>query len=119
MGGILCTGGCFMDKKKENINHTDKNCCKRHTWRNDEEKKRLLSRLRRIEGQIRGLEKMVENDAYCPDILMQSSAAACAIHSFNRQLLEAHIRGCVTEEIREGGEGKVDELCNMLQKLMK
>ena len=108
-----------MDKKKENINHTDKNCCKRHTWRNDEEKKRLLSRLRRIEGQIRGLEKMVGNDAYCPDILTQSSAAACAIHSFNRQLLEAHIRGCVTEEIREGGEGKVDELCNMLQKLMK
>ena len=63
--------------------------------------------------------KMVENDAYCPDILMQSSAAACTIHSFNRQLLESHIRGCVTEEIREGGEGKVDELCNMLQKLMK
>ena len=89
------------------------------TEEKSEEKKKLLARLRRIEGQIGGLEKMVENDAYCPDILMQSSAAACAIHSFNRQLLEAHIRGCVTEEIREGGEGKVDELCNMLQKLMK
>ena len=65
-----------MDTKKENINHTDESCCKRHTWRSKEEKKRLLSRLRRIEGQIRGLEKMVENDAYCPDILMQSSVPA-------------------------------------------
>ena len=91
----------------------------RHKERSDKEYRDLINRLSRIEGQIRGLEKMVENDAYCPDILMQSSAAACAIHSFNRQLLEAHIRGCVTEEIREGGEGKVDELCNMLQRLMK
>lgn len=108
-----------MEKMEECMHNNGKTCCERHTWRNAEEKKKLLARLRRIEGQIRGLEKMVENDAYCPDILMQSSAAACAIHSFNRQLLEAHIRGCVTKEIREGGEGKVDELCNMLQKLMK
>lgn len=108
-----------MEKTTECMQHNGKTCCERHTWRTAEEKKKLLARLRRIEGQIRGLEKMVENDAYCPDILMQSSAAACAIHSFNRQLLEAHIRGCVTQEIREGGEGKVDELCNMLQKLMK
>ena len=98
-----------MNTKKENINHTDESCCKRHTWRSKEEKKRLLSRLRRIEGQIKAAVRSERS----------LRAAACAIHSFNRQLLEAHIRGCVTAEIREGGEGKVDELCNMLQKLMK
>ena len=71
------------------------------------------------EGQIRGIEKMVENDAYCPDIVMQVSAVSNALNSFNKLLLAAHIRGCVTEDIKEGKDDKVDELCTMLQKLMK
>ena len=97
----------------------EESCECRHTHRTEEERKKLLTRLKTVEGQIRGIEKMVENDAYCPDIVMQVSAVTNALNSFNKLLLAAHIRGCVTEDIREGKEGKVDELCTMLQKLMK
>ena len=96
-------------------------CCGsgRHKKRTPEEQRALLIRLKKIEGQIRGLEKMVENNAYCPDILIQSSAAASALNSFNKTLLGCHIRGCVAEDIRNGRDETVDELCNVLQKLMK
>ena len=94
-------------------------CGPRHKERTEEEKKALLSRLRRVEGQIRGIEKMVESGAYCPDILVQVSAATCALNSFNKELLACHIRGCVAEDIRSGNEETVDELCRVLQKLMK
>jgi len=95
------------------------NGCCRHTERTERERTKLLTRLKTVEGQIRGIEKMVENDAYCPDIVMQVSAVTNALNSFNKLLLAAHIRGCVTEDIREGKEDKVDELCAMLQKVMK
>lgn len=101
-----------MDTEMEN------ECC-RHTERTERERTKLLTRLKTVEGQIRGIEKMVENDAYCPDIVMQVSAVTNALNSFNKLLLAAHIRGCVTEDIREGKEDKVDELCAMLQKVMK
>lgn len=91
----------------------------RHTMRTEEERKVLMTRLRTVEGQIRGIQKMVENDAYCPDIVMQVSAVTNALNSFNKLLLASHIRGCVTEDIREGRADKVDELCSMLQKVMK
>ena len=91
----------------------------RHKERTERERSNLMKRLRTIEGQIRGIEKMVENDAYCPDIVMQVSAVSNALNSFNKLLLAAHIRGCVTEDIKEGKDDKVDELCTMLQKLMK
>ena len=78
-----------------------------------------MNRLNRIEGQIRGIEKMVENDAYCPEILIQVSAATSALNSFNRELLACHIRGCVAEDIRGGNNEAIDELCGVLQKLMK
>ena len=95
-------------------------CCgTRHKKRSEEEQKALLTRLRRIEGQIRGLQKMVENDAYCLDILTQSSAATSALNSFNKVLLGCHIRTCVAEDIRAGNDEKIDELCKLLQKLMK
>lgn len=95
-------------------------CCgTRHKKRTEAEQKALLTRLRRIEGQIRGLEKMVENDAYCPDILVQSSAATSALNSFNKVLLGCHIRSCVAEDIRAGKDETVDELCELLQRLMK
>lgn len=94
-------------------------CSERHKERSEAEKKALLTRLRKIEGQIRGLEKMVENDIYCPDILTQSLAAGSALNSFNKVLLSCHIRSCVAEDIREGNEEKIDELCQLLQKLMK
>ncbi len=94
-------------------------CSSRHKLRSDEDKKALLTRLRKIEGQIRGLEKMVENDAYCPDILIQVSAATSALNSFSKVLLNSHIHSCVAEDIREGNDETIDELCSLLQKLMK
>ena len=91
----------------------------KHTDRSDEAKEALMKRLKRIEGQIRGLEGMVENDAYCPDILIQVSAANSALNSFSKELLSSHIRGCVKKDILNGDEASIDELCKLLQKLMK
>ena len=93
-------------------------CCKK-TLRTQEEQKKLLNRLSRIEGQIRGIKNMVENDAYCPDILTQSSAVSAAMNAFNRELLNHHLHHCVIRDIKEGNEEVVDELTKLLQKLMK
>ena len=87
--------------------------------RSEEEKKALLNRLLRVEGQIRGIRAMVENDAYCPDVLTQVSAAVSALNSFNRELLASHIKGCVANDIREGNEDTIDELLLTLRKLMR
>lgn len=94
-------------------------CGSRHKSRTAEEQKSLLTRLKKVEGQIRGIEKMVESGAYCPDILIQVSAATSALNSFNKVLLACHIRSCVAEDIRSGKDETVDELCHVLQKLMK
>ena len=96
-----------------------KECCSNKKKERDEkEYKDLLNRLRRIEGQVRGVEKMVENDAYCVDILTQVSAVTAALNSFNKVLLANHIRTCVAEDIREGKDETVEELLDTLQKLM-
>ena len=79
----------------------------------------MLNRLRRIEGQVRGVRKMVEEDVYCPDILIQVSAINAALNSFNKVLLAEHIRSCVADDIREGKDETIDELVGVLQKLMK
>ena len=94
-------------------------CCQRKKERSPEEYKKLIHRLNRIEGQIRGIRGMVENNAYCPDILMQSAAVSAAMHAFNKELLANHIRTCVAEDIRDGKDETVDELVATLQKLMK
>lgn len=94
-------------------------CCHKTKERSEEEYKKLLNRLNRIEGQIRGIKKMVENDAYCTDILVQVSAANAALNSFNKELLASHIRTCVADDIREGKDETIDELVITLQKLMK
>lgn len=97
-----------------------KKCCSNKKKERDEkEYKDLLNRLRRIEGQVRGVEKMVENDAYCVDILTQVSAVTAALNSFNKVLLANHIRTCVAEDIREGKDETIDELVTALQKLMR
>lgn len=115
----ICTIDCErISVMTEKITTTSCECC-RHTERTERERKRLMTRLKTMEGQIRGIERLVENDAYCPDIVMQVSAVSNALNSFNKLLLAAHIRGCVAEDIREGKEDKVDELCAMLEKLMK
>lgn len=94
-------------------------CTGKHKDRNSDEIKDLLNRLKRIEGQVRGVEKMVESDAYCTDILMQVSAISSALNSFNKVLLANHVKTCVAEDIRAGKDEVVDELVVILQKLMK
>jgi DNA-binding FrmR family transcriptional regulator len=94
-------------------------CCHKTKHRSEEEYKTLINRLSRIEGQVRGVRKMVENDAYCVDILTQVSAIQAALNGFNRELLSNHIRTCVMDDIRNGNDEIVDELVQTLQKLMK
>ena len=94
-------------------------CSEKHPARSEEEKKKLINRLKRIEGQIRGIIGMMENDAYCNDILIQSAAVNAAVNSFNKELLATHIRTCVARDIREGKDETIDELVATLQKLMK
>ncbi len=94
-------------------------CADRHTERTDEAKRALLTRLKRIEGQVRGLQGMVEKDAYCPEILIQVSAATSALNSFSRELLSSHIRGCVKRDVINGDDAAIDELCQLLRRLMK
>lgn len=94
-------------------------CCHKKKERGDKEYRDLVNRLSRIEGQVRGVKRMVEEDAYCTDILIQVSAINAALNSFNKVLLANHIRTCVAEGIRQGKEETIDELVVTLQKLMK
>ncbi len=94
-------------------------CCCRHKDRSPEEYKALINRLNRIEGQIRGIRGMVEKDVYCADILVQVAAANSALNSFTKELLNQHIRTCVADDLRAGGDEKLDELLKLLPKLMK
>ena len=93
-------------------------CCKKKK-RDEAEYTDLIHRLNRIEGQVRGVRRMVENDAYCVDILTQVSAITAALNSFNKVLLASHIRTCVADDIRAGNDEVIDELVKTLQKLMK
>ena len=117
-------------EKAENADNFDiepKNCChvcscgesddKKTTPRDDETKKALITRLNRIEGQIRGLKKLVENDAYCTDVLIQTSAARSALSSFSTLILEHHISGCVKEGLLPGDDSVLEELIWTLKKL--
>ena len=97
----------------------DNNCCKRTKIRSQEEYKKLINRLNRLEGQVRGIKNMVENNAYCPDILVQTAAVQSALSAFSRELLSSHIRTCVSENIRAGKYETVDELTETLQKLIR
>lgn len=83
------------------------------------EYKDLIHRLNRIEGQVRGVKGMVENECYCVDILTQVSAIQSALNGFNKVLLGNHIKTCVVEDIKAGNEEAVDELMKTIQKLMK
>ncbi|MBQ4066463.1 MAG: metal-sensing transcriptional repressor [Clostridia bacterium] len=94
-------------------------CSCRKKIREENEYRDLVNRLLRIEGQIRGIRKMVEEDSYCTDIIVQVSAAASALNSFNKELLSHHIKTCVADDIRAGKEETVDELCTVIAKLMK
>ena len=94
-------------------------CCHKTKKRSETEAKDLITRLNRIEGQIRGIRGMIERDAYCVDVLTQVSAASSALNSFSKVLLASHIKTCVAQDIREGKDETVDELVSTLQKLMR
>lgn len=91
----------------------------KHKERSDEEKKALTIRLNRIEGQVRGVKTMIEDDRYCVDILTQISAIQSALNGFNKELLSGHIKSCVADDIRAGNEDAIDELCELLRRMMK
>ena len=104
------------------MEHTEKQgcpCCHKTKDRPEKEYKDLMNRLSRIEGQVRGVRRMVEEGAYCPDILIQVSAVNAALNSFNKVLLANHIRTCVADDIRDGKDETIDELVTTLQKLMR
>ena len=94
-------------------------CCHKTKERTPEEYKKLIHRLNRMEGQIRGIRGMVEKNAYCTDILVQVAAVNAALAAFNRELLAEHIKTCVANDIRAGKDETIDELVSTLEKLMK
>lgn len=102
----------------ENMSEQSCCCCSKKV-RSEKEYKDLVNRLNRIEGQIKGVKKMVEEDRYCVDIITQVAAINAALNSFNKVLLANHIRTCVTDDIKEGNDEKLEELVTTLQKLMK
>ena len=132
-----------MDMDNQNINSgaacccepaekPERSCCCQSTdadgnvrtkHRSEEEYRKLMNRLKRIEGQIQGIQRMLENEAYCPDILIQVSAVNAALNGFNKELLASHLRSCVVSDIKSEDqavqEGAVDELVELLRKLMK
>ena len=114
-GGIIAKAGETSMSEPKSCPH----CGDRKKKRSQEEKDTLIRRLKLAEGQIRGIQKMLEEDAYCPDVLVQVSAVSAALNSFNRELLACHIRSCVAEDIREGKDEAIDEFVRTLQKLMK
>ena len=112
-----------MDHMSQKQDLTE-NCCSgdcilKHKHREDKEYKDLIHRLNRIEGQVRGIRSMVEEERYCVDIITQVSAISSALNAFNKALLSQHIKTCVADNIRNGNEEVVDELCETLKKLMK
>ncbi len=105
-----------MDSKKND----KKSCCTQKTKnRSPEELRKLLNRLSRIDGQVNGIKRMLENNAYCTDVLIQVSACQAAFNSFAKELLASHMKTCVVEEIKKGNEEIITELVCTLQKLMK
>ena len=95
-------------------------CCrKKSVPRSEAERTRLIHRLNRMEGQLRGIRGMVENDQYCNDILIQCSAVNAALNAFERELLANHIRTCVKDRLQSGDDAVVDELVETMRKMMK
>lgn len=110
----------IADVKEEKGMEAEKPCCSRKTkQRSEKEYKSLMNRLKRIEGQIRGIQGMLEKDVYCTDILVQAAAVSAAMNSFSKELLNEHIRTCVADNIRQGKDEVIDELVILLQKMMK
>lgn len=83
------------------------------------ELKALMNRLNRIEGQVRGIRKMLDEDAYCTDVLIQVAAVNAALNSFSRVMLENHLKSCVAQNIRNGNDEVIEELVELLRRITK
>ncbi len=103
---------CHCSEQKENEQP-------KHRIREQQEKKALINRLSRIEGQVRGVKSMIEEERYCVDILTQAAAVQAAFNGLTKEILASHIKDCVVKDIQEGNEEAVDELCELLKKLMR
>lgn len=114
-----CTGECALAEEGMSEEKREQCCHCRTKHRESKEYKDLMNRLKRIEGQVRGIQGMLEEERYCVDILTQVSAVQSALNSFNKVLLANHIKTCVVEDIRNDKEDAVDELCTTVQRLMK
>ena len=112
------TGYIIFIGKRDDIME-NKDCCCRKRERTAEEHKKLGNRLCRIEGQVRGIRKMLEEEAYCIDILTQVAAAKAALDSFSKELLTEHINTCVAEDLKRGSFEKTEELTETIRKLIK
>ena len=97
----------------------EKRCCEKKAHHSDEFKKKLKSRLNRIEGQVKGIQKMIDEDVYCDDVLNQVSSVKSALNGVGKLLLEAHMKSCVAEQLSKGREEVVDELLYTINKLLK
>ena len=94
-------------------------CCDRTTLREQKLKSGLITRLNRVEGQVRGIKGMIEKDVYCDDVLNQISAAQAALDSISKLVLENHIRGCLVKKIQDGDDNIVNELIVTVSKLLR
>jgi len=101
----------------EDCCHTDKGERKSH--HSEEQKKALISRLNRIEGQVRGVKRLIEEDTYCDDVLTQISAVQSALNGLGKMLLEGHMKSCIVERIQDGDTEVIDELLVTVKRLMK
>lgn len=95
------------------------NCCNKKTKRGVDEKKLITNRLNRISGQINGIKKMIENDIYCNDILIQLKAAESSIQSLSNHILENHLYNCVTRDLENGEFDTIDELISLFKRFNK
>ena len=94
----------------------DHQCCGKKTNRSAEEKKRIISRLNRISGQINGISQMVEQDAYCNDVLIQLSAVKNSIKSLSTYILENHLCTCVARDLENGDFEAIDEIVSLFKR---
>ena len=94
-------------------------CCKKETVRSEEEKKLIINRINRIDGQLMGIKKMIQNDSYCNDVLIQLSAVENSVKSLSNLILEKHLYPCVTRDLENGKLDIIDELISLFKKFNK
>ena len=94
----------------------ENNCCKKKTKRSADDKKLIINRLNRIAGQINGIKKMVENDEYCNDLLVQLSAVKNSVKSLSTHILENHLYMCVPTALENGELDTIDELISLFKR---